>query len=187
MKIYTKTGDAGTTSLVGGTRVSKADLRLEAYGTADELQANISYLHDLIVRDDRCAGKLSVECGELQAVVVDMMSVEAYLASDGKGRKMLPAFGAERTEMLEKAIDRMPSVLPEVRYFTLTTGDPLFSYSHICRTVARRTERCAVRVAEKEAVSEEVMRYINRLSDYLYVLGRYICHSIGVEETVWVP
>ena len=139
------------------------------------------YLHDLIVRDDRCAGKLSVECRELQAVVVGYDEREAYLASDGKGRKMLPAFGAERTEMLEKAIDRMTSVLPEVRYFTLTTGrSALFLLPHMSHGGARRTERCAVRVAEKEAVSEEVMRYINRLSDYLYVLGRYICHSIGV-------
>lgn len=186
MKIYTKTGDAGTTSLVGGTRVSKADLRLEAYGTADELQAHISYLHDLIARD-RCAETLAAECKELQTIVVDLMSVEAYLASDGKGRKMLPPFGSDRTAMLEDAIDRMSSLLPEVRYFTLTTGHPLFSYSHICRTVARRTERCAVRVAEREEVDEEVMRYINRLSDYLYVLGRYICLSVGAEETVWVP
>lgn len=187
MKIYTKTGDAGTTSLVGGARVSKADLRLEAYGTADELQAHISYLHDLIARDDRCLGKLSDELEELRAIVTDMMSVEAYLASDGKGRKTLPPFGSDRTAMLEKAIDRMSSQLPEVRYFTLTIGDTLFSYTHICRTVARRTERCAVRVAEKEGVPEEVMRYINRLSDYLYVLGRYVCLRIGIEEAVWVP
>jgi len=187
MKIYTRTGDAGTTSLVGGTRVSKADPRLEAYGTADELQAHISYLHDLVARDDRCTDILSVERGELRTIVADLMSVEAWLASDGKSRKILPAFGPERTNMLEKAVDRMSSQLPEVKYFTLTTGDPLFSYSHICRTVARRMERCAVRVAEKEEVPEEVMRYINRLSDYLYVLGRYICHSLGVAETVWMP
>ncbi len=187
MKIYTKTGDAGTTSLVGGTRVSKADLRLVAYGTADELQAHISYLHDLIARDDRCTDLLSVERGELRTIVADLMGVEAWLASDGKSRKILPAFGPERTKMLERAVDRMSSQLPEVKYFTLTTGDPLFSYSHICRTVARRTERCAVRVAEKEEVPEEVMRYINRLSDYLYVLGRYICLRLGVEETAWIP
>ena len=173
--------------MVGGTRVSKADLRLEAYGTADELQAHISYLHDLMACDPRCSGILSEEREELLAIVTDLMIVEAYLASDGKGRKMLPPFGADRTAMLEKAIDRMLSQLSELEYFTLTTGDTLFSYTHICRTVARRTERCAVRVAVEEGVSDDVMRYINRLSDYLYALGRYVCHRLGIEERVWRP
>lgn len=187
MKIYTKTGDGGLTSLVGGTRVPKSDDRLEAYGTLDELQAHVSFLHDMIDADLRAEGKLVVEREELKKIVVDLMTVEAYLASDGTGRKMLPPFDASHTENLEKAVDRMLAPLPILKSFTLTTGDKLLSYSHVCRTVARRAERCAVRVAQNTEVPEEVMKYINRLSDYLYALGRYICHELGIEETLWRP
>lgn len=187
MKIYTKTGDGGSTSLIGGTRVSKGDLQLEAYGTLDELQAHVAHMYDKIECDKRCVGVLEQERKELLAIVVDLMSVEAHLASDGSGRKMLPHFGPEHTEQLEMAIDRMLSVLPQLNSFTLPTGDPLFSYTHICRTVARRAERCAVRAAAEHDMPAEPMRYINRLSDYFYALGRYMCHALNIGEKVWVP
>lgn len=187
MKIYTKTGDGGQTSLIGGTRVSKGDLQLEAYGTLDELQAHVAHLYDQIESDKRCAGILEQERKELLAIVTTLMSAEAHLASDGSGKKMLPPFGAEHTELIERAIDRMLSVVPTLNSFTLPTGDTLFSYTHICRTVARRAERCAVRAASEHDMPTEPMRYINRLSDYFYALGRYLCHALNIKEHVWVP
>lgn len=122
MKIYTKTGDKGTTALVGGTRVSKSDIKLEAYGTLDELQAHLSHLYDLIATDKRAADALKEQAGQLEGIICDLMTVEAYLASDGSGRKMLPPFSYDKTEALERAIDTMVAQLPQLNSFTLTMG-----------------------------------------------------------------
>lgn len=184
MKIYTKTGDTGTTSLVGGVRISKTDARLDAYGTLDELQAHVAYLHDLI-SNHKASAKLSVELEELLVIVSDMMSLGAILASDGSTAKQIPTFNSQKIEDLEAAIDRISLEVPSISKFTLPVGSTLLSYSHICRTVCRRTEREILRAKEIYSIPENVLQYINRLSDYLYILGRKIVFTLQIEEKEW--
>lgn len=183
MKIYTKTGDAGTTSLIGGERVKKYDLRVEAYGTVDELTAYIALLADMVIEDERTESIAE----ELHRIESELMSVAALLAVGKGGEDKVAPIAKERIERLEKSIDRMQEELPEITKFTIPGGHRMVSLSHVCRTVCRRAERAALRAGERTSVDSSATIYLNRLSDYLYTLGRTLTERLKVEEHLWIP
>ena len=181
-KIYTKTGDKGTTSLIGGTKVPKSHLRIEAYGTVDELNSYIGLCKDLLT-DDK--GK-----NILQEIQDRLFTIGSSLACDpAKEPKMkIPDLKEEDISLLEKEIDRMNETLPPMKSFILAGGHVTVSHLHIARCICRRAERCCVRLElEKEEVESIVIKYLNRLSDYLFVLARYASHQLQAEEIPWRP
>lgn len=182
LKIYTKTGDKGNTSLIGGTKVPKSDLRIEAYGTVDELNSFIGLCSDLLT--DEPARAL------LQSVQDRLFVVGAALACDPeKEPKMkIPDLHADDVTALEKAIDAMNEVVPPMKNFILPGGHPTVSQLHIARCVCRRAERCCVRLElESHEIEPIILQYLNRLSDYLFVLARYAAHTMGIAEIAWKP
>ena len=182
LKIYTKTGDKGSTSLIGGTKVPKSDLRIEAYGTVDELNSYLGLCRDLIT-DEPARGLL-------QTVQDRLFVVGAALACDPeKEPKMkIPDLQVEDVTALEKAIDKMNETLPVMKFFILPGGHPTISQLHVARCVCRRAERCCVRLElESHEVEAIILQYLNRLSDYLFVLARYVGHTSGVAEIAWKP
>ncbi len=180
MKIYTKKGDSGSTSLIGGTRVPKHHLRIEAYGTVDEVNAYIG-----LIRDQSIPGSSEKLLKDIQNCLFILGST---LAEDPKGSKMeLPKLRPADIEVLEKAIDEMNDELPELRNFILPGGHTIVSYCHIARCVCRRAERLAVALEEEEGAPEQVIPYLNRLSDFLFILGRYFAHTLGAKEYLWAP
>jgi cob(I)alamin adenosyltransferase len=183
MKIYTKTGDNGTTSLIGGERVKKYDLRVEAYGTVDELTAFIALLSDVLSEDERTEHIPA----ELAVIESQLMSVAALLAVGKGGEGKISPIAKERIEMLEESIDRMQAELPTITKFTIPGGHRALSLCHVCRTICRRAERAALRVAEVTEVDSSATIYLNRLSDYLYTLGRAVTERLKVEEKLWIP
>ena len=183
MKIYTKTGDNGTTSLIGGERVKKYDLRVEAYGTVDELTAFIALLSDELCEDERTEHIPA----ELAAIESQLMSVAALLAVGKGGEGKVAPIADERITMLEEAIDRMQAELPAITKFTIPGGHRALSLCHVCRTICRRAERAALRVADVAEVDSSATIYLNRLSDYLYTLGRIVTERLKVEEKLWIP
>jgi cob(I)alamin adenosyltransferase len=180
MKIYTKTGDKGQTSLLGGTRVPKSHDRINAYGTIDELNSYIGLLRDQEVNNSR---------KELLKEIQDrLFTVGATLASDpSKSTKKVPDLLESDITLLESAMDQMDKELPEMRNFILPGGHQSVSFCHIARTVCRRAERLVIALAEKEPVEELVIAYINRLSDYLFVLSRIMSKELNAEEIPWKP
>jgi cob(I)alamin adenosyltransferase len=180
MKIYTKTGDQGITSLLGGTRVPKSDLRIDAYGTVDELNSYIGLLRDQEVNKDR---------SELLKEIQDrLFTIGADLATvPGKDKVKKPDLLSEDIELLEKEMDQMELKLPPLTAFILPGGHTAVSFCHLARTVCRRTERITVELASFEPVSELVIQYLNRLSDFLFVLGRMMALELDVEEVTWKP
>ena len=194
MKIYTKTGDKGTTSLIGGERVSKTDLRVEAYGTVDELTAFLALLADTLCHDERCTAVCSIGSvlnerivDELHRIESQLMSVAALLAIGKGGEGKVAPIAEERVVELEEAIDRMQAEIPAITKFTIPGGHRAVSLCHVCRTVCRRAERAALRASEVTAVDALAMKYLNRLSDYLYTLGRVVTERLKVEERLWIP
>ena len=172
-KVYTKTGDKGTTSLVGGERVSKIDERVEAYGTVDELGS-----------DEGLAEYL----GDLDRVASQLMSVAALLAVGHGGEGKLPDISPEAIGYLEERIDAMQSRVRPITKFTIPGGHPTVSLCHVCRTVCRRAERASLRAAALHpTISANTLAYLNRLSDYFYLLGRALTEYYKVEETLWRP
>ena len=185
MKIYTKTGDQGMTSLIGGRRVFKTDVRVEAYGTVDELSAFVALLTDRIRPDRRLS-----RCTEwLDGIASRLMTLAALLALDRESDAAanLPPLPEQAVADLETAIDRMHEELPPIDKFTLPGGAEAVSLCHVCRTVCRRAERAALRADAEYGVAPEALRYLNRLSDFFYALGRYIGHKLEVEEILWIP
>lgn len=182
LKIYTKTGDKGTTSLIGGTKVLKSDLRIEAYGTTDELNSYIGLCKDLII-DGQTQNIL-------QEIQDRLFTIGSSLACDPeKELKMkIPDLKEDDIVLLEKEIDRMNEVLPEMKSFILPGGHPTVSHLHIARCICRRAERCCVRLElEEKKIESIIIKYLNRLSDYLFVLARYTAHQIKAEEIPWKP
>ena len=182
MKIYTKGGDGGYTSLIGGERVPKYDVRVEAYGTVDELSAQIALLRDLL----RTRNVTEFDA-DLVSVSGSLMQTEALMAVGRGGEGRVKELPAAAIESLEKRIDEISSLLPPIERFTLPGGDPAVSQAHICRTVCRRAERQALRAAAEDPGSPAALVFLNRLSDYLYVLGRRLAMLLGAEETLWEP
>ena len=183
MKIYTKTGDKGTTLLIGGERVAKCDLRVEAYGTIDELTAFIALLADAI----REGVNYDDVVAELHHIESRLMGVQALLAVGRGGEGKVAPLKGEYVEELERAIDTYDTELRPITKFTIPGGHRVVSLCHVCRTVCRRAERAALRAAEVTTVDESVFRYLNRLSDYLYNLGRLLTERLHVEEILWIP
>ena len=180
-KIYTKTGDDGTTGLVGGNRVKKSDLRLDAYGTVDELNAYIGLIRSMI--SDPLIQDLLFE------VQNKLFVIGSKLASDEKGLKLTGKLDCSGTAIsnLEKAIDKFEEELPALQNFILPGGSQLVSFCHVARTVCRRAERRVVQLAEIVQIEDLIVQYLNRLSDYLFVLSRKVAKDQGVEETKWIP
>lgn len=178
MKIYTKTGDEGTTSLIGGIRVSKAHYRVEAYGTVDELNAHIGMVRDLDVNHSREA--------LFQQIQSTLFVMGAILASDPHNEKVkTPQIKEEDVEVLEKGIDEMQETLQPMRHFILPGGHMAVSTCHLARCVCRRAERLVVRLHEKEKVEPVIFIYLNRLSDYLFVLARKVAQELNIQEILW--
>lgn len=182
MKIYTKTGDKGTTSLIGGTKVSKAHLRIEAYGTVDELNSYIGLCKDLLTDNNSRT--------ILQEIQDRLFTIGSALACDPeKEMKMkIPDLKEEDVSLLEKEMDAMNDTLPAMKSFILPGGHPSISHLHIARCVCRRAERCCVRLElEKNEVAPIIPKYLNRLSDYLFVLARYTGHLLNIADIPWKP
>ncbi len=182
LKIYTRTGDKGKTSLIGGTKVSKNHLRIETYGTVDELNSWLGLVNDQIT-----VPEVRTLIREIQD---RLFTVGASLATDpDKDSKMkIPDLRSADIKLLEDKIDAMNEVLPEMKHFILPGGHPLVSQCHIARCVCRRAERLCVGMQEQEMFVEPlVLQYLNRLSDYLFVLARYTAHQLQVEEIPWKP
>ncbi|MEZ4698926.1 MAG: cob(I)yrinic acid a,c-diamide adenosyltransferase [Rhodothermales bacterium] len=183
MKIYTRTGDDGTTGLFGGGRVPKHHLRIESYGSVDETNSVLG-LARAHADGHPDAGRLS---DLLRNAQEDLFIVGADLATPLEARAMVPRTTADQIARLEAEIDALEADLPELRHFILPGGHALGATLHIARTVARRAERCVVALAEAEPVNEFAPVYLNRLSDFLFVLARWSNHRDGSGETPWIP
>jgi len=181
MKIYTKTGDQGLTSLIGGTRVPKSSLRIDCYGTVDELNSYLGLLRDQEVNAARR--------GLLKEIQDRLFTIGSHLATDPgqDAHKRLPDLHAADVALLETEMDQMNEVLAPLRAFVLPGGHPAVSFGHVARCVCRRAERLAVELRENSPVEDLVVMYLNRLSDYLFVLSRAMAHDLGVEEVTWKP
>ncbi len=187
MKVYTKTGDAGTTALFGGTRVPKDHARIESYGTVDELNSHIG-----LIRDQ----EMNTHYKEILIEIQDrLFTVGAILATPAEkevmknGELRLKKLGIVESdiELLENEIDAMEEALPPMTHFVLPGGHTTVSYCHIARCVCRRAERLAVHLSHNEPVAPIAIKYLNRLSDYLFVLARKLSHDLNANEVQWIP
>lgn len=187
MKIYTKTGDNGTTALFGGTRVPKHHIRIESYGTVDELNSHLG-----LIRDQN----IDHHYKELLMHIQDrLFTIGAILATDpkkailksGKERLNIPKISEADINRLEDEMDRMNEALPEMTHFVLPGGHQTVSFCHIARCVCRRAERLASALNDLEPFLPEALTYLNRLSDYLFVLARKLSHDLQAEEIKWIP
>lgn len=187
MKIYTKTGDKGTTALFGGTRVPKHHIRIDSYGTVDELNSHIGLIRDQNIEQ---------HYKEILMIIQDrLFTVGAILATDpekatlknGKQRLNIPKISSQDIELLEKEIDCMNDALPEMTHFVLPGGHQTVSFCHISRCVCRRAERLASALHDLEPFQPESLVYLNRLSDYIFVLARKLSHELKAEEIQWIP
>jgi len=185
MNIYTKTGDKSTTALIGGTRVSKHNIKIDAYGTVDELNAFVGLLRDKIS---------DIYTDELIAIQNKLFVLGSFLALDkakeklpnGKNRLNIKNIEEVDVQFLEKKIDKMEEVLPQMTHFILPGGNENVSVCHICRTICRRAERKTSQLNEAEGVAPVILKYLNRLSDYLFVLARKLSMDLHAEEIPWV-
>lgn len=182
-KIYTRTGDDGTTGLVGGGRVSKASIKVGAYGDVDELNAHLAVCHSY------CTHEKETELQEIFTTIQnELFDIGAELASPPNENGDAPyAITEKHVERLEHWIDSYNAPLPALKSFVLPGGSPLNAHLHVARTVCRRAERSIALLKEEEDVSTELFHYINRLSDLLFVLSRYVLHTQGVPEHLWIP
>jgi cob(I)alamin adenosyltransferase len=181
MKIYTKTGDTGQTALIGGRRVSKADVRIDAYGTVDELNSWLGLVRDQPVNINR---------KDLLKEIQDrLFTIGSELATDPQKtvKRAMPAIIPEDVALLEQAMDSMDADLPELRAFILPGGHESVSFCHLARTVCRRAERLVIALNEESAIDNLAIQYLNRLSDYLFVLCRKMAYELSAEEVVWKP
>lgn len=187
MKIYTKTGDKGTTSLFGGTRVSKNNLRIESYGTVDELNAYIGFIKDQNIAKaiKKTLLKIQNELFTLGAMLATPPEKETL--KNGTERLNIPKITFVTIQFLENEIDFMNLELPKMTHFILPGGHQTVSFCHIARCVCRRAERLTVALHEQEEVNSDILMYLNRLSDYLFVLARKLSKDLETEEVKWIP
>jgi cob(I)alamin adenosyltransferase len=180
MKIYTKTGDKGSTSLFGGKRVLKSDLRIDTYGTIDELNSWIGVLRDQPVNQNRSAALIEIQDR--------LFTIGSILATEpGNTKVKIPALSENDIMFLEKEIDALDAALPPMKFFVLPGGHPSVSFGHVVRTVCRRAERLVIALNQTEPLNEIVIKYLNRLSDYLFMLCRSMSYELNVSETPWKP
>lgn len=178
-RVYTKTGDKGTTSLVGGVRIKKSDIRLEAYGTVDELSAHLGLLAAMMTGDDNRPTIIRIQN--------NLFNVCTHLATDQSQTPLYPSahLAEGETAFLEQEVDRLMALLPERQGFILPGGTQAAAQAHVARTVCRRAERRIAALAEAATVGEEIQQYVNRLSDYLFVLAKIINFNSGQDEIIW--
>ncbi|WP_010523237.1 cob(I)yrinic acid a,c-diamide adenosyltransferase [Aquimarina agarivorans] len=182
MKIYTKTGDEGFTSLYGGKRVPKNNDSIDAYGTIDELNSFIGLLRDQDIAD--------IYKKFLTQIQIELFCIGSILATPSKNEKKnlnVQKITADEIEVLEHEIDRMDATLESMTHFILPGGHPTVSYCHVARAICRRAERLAYTLHHFEPLDKEVLMYLNRLSDYLFVLARKLTKELVVEEIKWIP
>lgn len=180
MKIYTKKGDEGNTSLLGGERVSKSHIRIDAYGHVDELNACLGFIGSAFP-------KKSIQ-GDIVRIQTILFTLGSHLAANKlSASKYLPKISNEDVRFLELQIDKMDQKLNPLKNFILPSGSLSISYCHIARCICRRTERSVVLLHTKSKVNPIILTYLNRLSDYLFVLARYSAQLEGIKEVVWKP
>lgn len=179
MKVYTKKGDKGETSLIGGKRVSKAHARIEAYGTIDELNSFVGLVRDY------CSDKAQNEL--LYKIQNTLFVVGSNLASTPDSKMEIPDLKSKEIEELENAIDDMELKLPALKNFVLPGGHPSVSHAHVARCVCRRAERLCVLLSDQESIDDSIIPYLNRLSDYFFVLSRKLSYDNDAEEVLWQP
>ncbi|MBS1556657.1 MAG: cob(I)yrinic acid a,c-diamide adenosyltransferase [Bacteroidetes bacterium] len=178
MKIYTKTGDQGTTSLFGGKRVSKSDLRIDSYGTVDELNSYIGLLRDQEVNEVRKDVLIEIQDR--------LFTIGSILATEpGNAKVKIPALAENDITYLEEEMDAMDAKLPPMKFFVLPGGHPSVSFGHVARTVCRRAERLVIALNHQETIDSLVIKYLNRLSDYLFMLCRMMAQELKIQETPW--
>ncbi|MNK07718.1 Cob(I)yrinic acid a,c-diamide adenosyltransferase [compost metagenome] len=187
MKVYTKTGDKGTTALFGGTRVPKHHIRIESYGTVDELNSHIGLIRDQDINPNykKILERVQDRLFTLGAILAT--DPEKALLKNGKDRLNIPKIAEADIELLENEIDAMETELPPMTHFVLPGGHTTVSYCHIARCVCRRAERLSVHLNEIEPTDMMVLTYLNRLSDYLFVLARKLSHDLNADEVKWIP
>ena len=187
MKIYTKTGDKGTTSLFGGTRVPKHHIRIDSYGTVDELNSYIGLIRDQEIENHSKEILIQIQDRLFTLGAILATAPEKETLKSGKQRLNIPRISEEDINLLENEMDRMNETLPEMTHFVLPGGHPTVSYCHITRCICRRAERLTTLLNEQEPIDELVLMYLNRLSDYLFVLARKLTKDLQAEEIKWVP
>ena len=187
MKIYTKTGDAGTTALFGGTRVKKYNLRIDSYGTVDELNSFVGLIKDQeisnIIKEPLL--KIQNELFTLGAMLATPPEKETL--KSGKERLNIPKIDKNSILFLENEIDKMEEELPQMTHFILPGGHQAVSFCHVARCVCRRAERLTVELNDQETINNDVLKYLNRLSDYLFVLARKLTKDLSAKEIPWIP
>ena len=187
MKIYTKTGDKGTTALFGGTRVPKHHIRIDSYGTVDELNSHIGLIRDQKIDDISQQILVNIQDKLFTVGAVLATDPEKAILKSGKNRLNIPTISIKDIELLEKEIDRMNESLPPMTHFLLPGGHQTVSFCHIARCVCRRAERLATALYELEPFEETTLQYLNRLSDYLFVLARKLSYDLKAKEIQWIP
>ena len=187
MKIYTKTGDNGTTALFGGTRVKKHNLRIESYGTVDELNSYIGLIKDQEISTYNKESLLKIQNDLFTLGAMLATPPEKETLKNGKERLNIPKVDDDAILFLENEIDKMDLELPQMTHFILPGGHQAVSFCHVARCVCRRAERLSVELNDEEAINDAILKYLNRLSDYLFVLARMLSKDLLVEEIKWIP
>ncbi|NUY81092.1 cob(I)yrinic acid a,c-diamide adenosyltransferase [Flavobacterium sp. MAH-1] len=187
MKVYTKTGDKGTTALFGGTRVPKDHIRIESYGTVDELNSYIGLIRDQEINPHYKEILIRTQDRLFTAGAILATPPEKEVLKNGKLRLDIPRITEDDIQLLENEIDAMESELPPMTHFVLPGGHTTVSYCHIARCVCRRAERLSVALSHNEPIDELVLKYLNRLSDYLFVLARKLSADLHADEVKWIP
>lgn len=187
MKIYTKTGDKGTTALFGGTRVPKHHIRIDSYGTVDELNSHLGLIRDQDINTHYKSVLIDVQDRLFTVGAILATDPEKATLKNGKDRLNIPKISEADIERLEHEMDTMNDALPPMTHFVLPGGHQTVSFCHIARCVCRRAERLASALNELEPFQPESLIYLNRLSDYLFVLARKLSNDLQVEEVKWIP
>lgn len=187
MKIYTKTGDEGTTALFGGTRVKKYNLRIDSYGTVDELNAYIGLIKDQDIDEATKETLLNIQNELFTLGAMLATPPEKETLKSGKERLNIPKVNVNSIQYLENKIDAMDAELPQMTHFILPGGHQAVSFCHVARCVCRRAERLCVELNDEETINTDILKYLNRLSDYLFVLARMLSKQLKVDEIKWIP
>jgi cob(I)alamin adenosyltransferase len=187
MKVYTKTGDKGTTALFGGTRVPKHHIRIECYGTVDELNSYIGLIRDQEINSNYKNVLIHIQDRLFTVGAILATDPEKAILKSGKERLNIPKISSENVSLLEKEMDAMNESLPQMTHFVLPGGHQTVSFCHIARCVCRRAERLATALNEIERIEAHTLMYLNRLSDYLFVLARKLTLDNKATEIPWIP
>ena len=187
MKIYTKTGDEGTTALFGGTRVKKYNLRIDSYGTVDELNAYIGLIKDQDIHNSVKDSLLKIQNELFTLGAMLATPPEKETLKSGQERLNIPKIDENSIQFLENEIDKMDTELPQMTHFILPGGHQAVSFCHVARCVCRRAERLCVALNDEETINSDILKYLNRLSDYLFVLARKLSKDLQVDEIKWIP